>query len=98
MTNKTDGPRSKAPDGAGRWPASKGADKPNMPDMPDMSDMPEIPDKPVKSNKTQISLQMDNALLGRLDALASKFGVSRIGLINLSIHQLLEKGIFLNGE
>lgn len=64
----------------------------------DTSDRPDSPRKRLKTEKTSVSVVLDNNLLERLDALARKMDYSRTALIKLAILQLLKIGARIDGE
>lgn len=56
-----------------------------------------VPPKRVrKGKKIQITLTISEPLLDRVDELADQLGQSRAGVINLSIVQMLERGLILD--
>ncbi len=52
----------------------------------------------LKGKKIQITLTIAPALLEQVDAQAARFGLSRAAVINLAIHQGMEKGINVEGH
>ena len=56
------------------------------------------PKKQTKPQRTPICLPLENNLLERLDALASKRGYTWTALIKLAIHNLLKSGAHMDGE
>lgn len=55
------------------------------------------PRRVYKGNKIQITLTLSEALLEKIDALANQLGQSRAAIINLSIVQMFERGLRIEG-
>ncbi len=51
-----------------------------------------------KGKKIQISLTIAQPLLERVDELAGRISLSRAAVINLAIHQGMERGISVDGS
>ena len=65
---------------------------------PDASAEPGKPKYVQKGKKIQISLTIAQPLLERVDYLAQRLSLSRAAVINLAIHQGMERGIAVDGE